>query len=145
MSYDLWTAFFSLILNILDMDAWGVRANMKQAPCCVPILSLLCFEAGAFFSPFLISYVFMGGVTARRRRDEGGFFVYRIRLGMTEAVDFVRVLKYCKAWEACSSFIAYIVLTSFSSFTAFFSYIRAYLFMRWQRDHSATSQIAGGQ
>lgn len=43
MSYDLWTAFFfffSLILNILDLDAWGVQTDMKQAPCCVPMLSL---------------------------------------------------------------------------------------------------------
>lgn len=32
--------FFSLILNILDLDAWGVQTDMKQAPCCVPMLSL---------------------------------------------------------------------------------------------------------
>lgn len=70
----------------------------------------------------------MGGVAARRRRDRGGFFVYRIGSGMMEAVDFVCA---CEILQSIGSlFFIYSLYSTYVTllvYSLFCPYIRAYL------------------
>lgn len=65
----------------------------------------------------------MGGVTARRRRDRGGFFVYRIRSRMMEAVDFVCA---CEILQSIGSL--FVIYSLYSTYVTLLVYSLFHIF-----------------